>query len=522
MQRDRALPADLIVVGSTVHTLDATSSPQAIAIRGERFALVGSAAEAMALRGPETEVLDAAGLTVLPGIVDAHLHLTRLGLDLMRVKLDALASFEDVIARVAEFAQSCGDEWVLGSGWDQNLWRGAAFPTHDALSEAIPDRPVALSRVDRHAVLVNARAMAIAQVERSTADPPGGRILRDGAGDPTGVFVDAAQAFIYGKVPEPAHDELVRATRAAIRECNRWGVTTVAEPGTNDDALAAQRELIERGEYTIRNHAMLADGALLEAQLTNGPMDGAHGGRLSVRAIKLYADGALGSRGAALLAPYSDDPTSSGWILTPQDRIVELTRRGLRAGFQVCTHAIGDRANRIVLDAYEAALRGARGDARLRIEHAQVLSPLDIPRFARLGVIASVQAAQYLSDVAWARTRLGEERMRGAYAWRSLLDAGTIVANGTDAPIEPVNPIRTFCAAIARGGGQAMTRREALASMTSVAARANLQEGSIGSIAPGKYADFIILDRDWTRVPLESIAQTKILATYFGGRRVYG
>ncbi len=516
--------ADLIVVGGSIHTLEGGAAAEAIAIRSDRFVFAGSRTGAMALRGASTEVLDAAGTTVLPGLVDAHVHLTRLGFDLLSVRLERLTSNEEVVAKVAAFARTSADAWILGSGWDQNLWRGGAFPTHHALSAAIPDRAVALSRVDRHAVLVNARAMAVAGIDRSTPDPAGGRILRDAYGDPTGVFVDAAQALIYDKIPEPAPDELVRATRAAIRECNRWGVTAVAEPGANDAALAAQRELIERGEYTIRNHAMLIDKAkLLDAHLRVGIVDGAHGGRLWVRAVKIYADGALGSRGAALLEPYSDDPANSGLILAPPEHVVAVAERALRAGFQVCTHAIGDRANQLVLDAYETALRNVPADdPRLRIEHAQVLNPADVPRFARLGVIASVQPTHWISDVAWARERLGSERMRGAYAWRALLEAGAALASGSDAPVEPVNPARTFHAAIARADGQHMTRREALASMTIRAAHANFQDGVIGSIAPGKYADFVILDRDWMSVPTEEIVATKILATYFGGRRVYG
>ncbi len=338
------------------------------------------------------------------------------------------------------------------------------------------------------------------------------------------MFVDAAAALILGKIPPPAHDELVRATRAAIRECNRWGVTAVAEPGTDDAALAAHEELIERGEYTIRNHAMLVDDAeLLDAHLRGGSW------------TERMADGSGYARSRSMPTGRSaraerrcsrrtrDDPANSGFILTPQAHVEDVTRRALRAGFQVCTHAIGDRANRMVLDAYEAALRNVpAGDPRPRIEHAQVLAPADVPRFARLGVIASVQAAHRISDAAWAQARLGAERMRGAYVWRALLDAGAAVANGTDAPVEPVNPARTFHAAIARPDGQGMTRGEALASMTIWAARANFQDGVIGSIAPGKYADFVILDRDWLSVPPEEILPTKILATYFGGRRVYG
>jgi predicted amidohydrolase YtcJ len=324
--------------------------------------------------------------------------------------------------------------------------------------------------------------------------------------------------------------------RAAIAECNRWGVTAVAEPGIDGAALAAHVELIERGEYTIRNYAMLADDPnFIEARLSAGILDGAYDARLWTRAIKLYADGALGSRGAALLEPYADDPENLGLILTPQARLAEVTRRAIRAGLQPCVHAIGDRANRMVLDALESAFRsnGARSDVRPRIEHAQIIAPQDIPRFAPLGVIASVQSTHQVSDMAWVQARLGRKRARHAYPWRSLIDAGTMLANGTDAPVEPVNPLRTFHAAISRqnaagepNGGwhpqQRMTRREAIASMTVWAARAGFQEKIIGSITPGKYADFVIVDRDWMAVPMEEIMHSKIVGTYFAGRRVYG
>jgi predicted amidohydrolase YtcJ len=386
----------------------------------------------------------------------------------------------------------------------------------------VSDRPVALARVDGHAVLANARAMAAANVNGATQDPPGGRVLRDASGRATGVFVDAAMRLIYDAIPSPAHGQLVDATRAAIAECNRWGITAVAEPGCDDAVLAAHADLIGRGEYTIRNHAMLDDDpALVERRMRGGIVDGAHGGRLSVRAIKMYADGALGSRGAALLEPYCDDPGNRGLILAPEERIASLTETALRNGWQLCCHAIGDRANRTVLDAFETALRRAGGgDPRLRAEHAQVIAPADLPRFAELGVIASVQAAHKLSDMPWAAARLGPERLRGAYAWRALLDAGAPLANGTDAPVESCSTTRTFRASI-DPEGHAMTRREALASMTSWAARANFQERYAGSITPGKYADFVMIDRDWMSVSAAAIGETTILATYFAGRRVF-
>ena len=336
-------------------------------------------------------------------------------------------------------------------------------------------------------------------------------------------------------IPPPTHDQLVRAATAALAECHRWGVTAIGDPGVGADVIAAYEELARAGRFTLRNHVMLAgsDAELVAAHLRHGPRALDERGRLAIRAIKLYADGALGSRGAALLAPYSDDPGNTGLLRTSGAAIREMAERALRAGFQLCTHAIGDRGNRIVLDAYEAALRAVPArDHRLRIEHAQVLSAADIPRFAKLGVIASMQPTHQISDMGWAQARLGPERAVGAYAWRSLLDTGVMIANGTDAPVEAVNPLRTFHAAIARqdeanqppGGWyprQRMSRDEALRSMTIWAARANFMETVAGSIAVGKFADFAILDRDLMRVAPEEIMATRVLATYLGGAPVY-
>jgi predicted amidohydrolase YtcJ len=527
--------ADLIVTGATIHTSDdAFAKPQAFSVRDGRIAYVGTLDGALALRGPKTEVLDLRGRTVLPGLIDAHLHLTSVGLDLSEVDVFKSRSETEMVARAVAFARTSPDPWILGDGWDQNLWPGKAFPTHGALSAAIPDRPVALSRVDGHAVLANAKAMEIAGITKSTQAPAGGRIIRDADGNPTGVFVDNAQDLLYSKVPDPTHDQLVRAARKAVAECNRYGLTTIAEPGTDDTRLAAHIELMKSGTYALRNYAMLWDEReLLERHLQSGPIDGAHDDRLWVRAIKMYADGALGSRGAALLAPYSDDPGNTGLIRTPQAHITDVTKRALPAGFQVGIHAIGDRGNRMALDAYEEALRTVpKGDYRLRIEHAQVISPQDIPRFARLGVIPAMQTTHQISDMGWAKARLGPQRVLGAYAWRSLLDTGVIIANGTDAPVEAVSTLRTFHAAITRqneanqppGGwypDQRMTRDEALKSMTIWAAHANFQEKILGSITPGKHADFVVMDRDWMTAPADEIMATKILATYSGGKPVY-
>ncbi len=522
-----AQAADLILHGGTIHAGIDSEAVRAFAVRDGRFIHVGSIEEAMALRRPSTEVLDARGSTVLPGLIDAHLHLTNLGLKLRQVDLDGVESPEALVERTASFAQSSGDEWIFGRGWDEYHWPVRALPSHDALSAAIPDRPVVLARVDGHAVLANARALAVAGVNAATPDPPGGRIVRDARGEPTGILIDNAEVLVYDRAPKPTHAQLVRAVRDAVAECNRWGITAVCEPGCGDDELTAQKELLENGAFSLRNYAMLHDEpSLIERRARAGIVDGAYGGRLWVRAIKMYADGALGSRGAALLQPYSDDPQNTGLILASREHIERITENGLRTGFQTCVHAIGDRANRMVLDAFQSVLRraGSSEDWRLRIEHAQIVAPEDVARFAALGVIASVQTTHAVSDGRWALARLGRQRIANAYPWRALLDAGAAVANGTDAPVEPANTVRSFLAAIARDGANpehCMTRREALASMTIAAAHAAFAESLIGSIAPGKYADFVLLDCDWLSASLEEIARTAIVATYFNGRRVY-
>ena len=528
-------PADLIVTGATIHSVDdANPSPEAFAVRGGRFVLVGSAGAVMQLKGAETGVLDLSGKTVLPGLIDAHLHLTQLGLSLHELRLFGVRSLDDVIRATVAFAKTSPDRWIAGDGWDQNLWAGEAFPTHDALSAALPDRPVALERVDGHALFVNAAAMRLAGVTQATPDPPGGRIQRDAAGNPTGVFIDNAASLVYRVIPPPSEAQLRRAALSGAAECHRWGVTAIGEARTTAADLRIYRELASTGALRLRNYTRVEDdAALISAVLSEGPISGAYDGQLWVRGIKLFADGALGSRGAALLAPYDDDPGNVGLLRTTQAHIEEVSERALRGGFQVSVHAIGDRGNRVALDAYESALRRVPAQGhRFRVEHAQVLSPTDIPRFKELQLIASMQATHQTSDMAWAAQRLGPARLEGAYAWRSLLDTGTIVANGTDAPVERVSTLRTFHASIARqnekneppGGWypqQRMTRNEALKSMTIWAAYANFQEEVIGSITAGKYADFVVMDRDWMAVPPEEIMGTAILATYFGGKEVY-
>ena len=529
--------ADLIVTAKTIHTVDASrvGPVEAFAVRDGRFVYVGSREGARAFRGRATRVVDAGDATVLPGLIDAHLHFLNVGLALHEVDLVHVATFDEVVRRTVAFARTSSDAWIIGDGWDQNLWPGKAFPTHDALSAAVVDRPVVLYRIDGHALLANAKAMEAAGVTPATADPAGGRIVRDAHGAPTGVFVDNAMALVRKAIPAPAHAQLVRAARAALAECHRWGLTAIGDPGVGQTGIDAYRELARDGRYTLRNHVMLAgsDEPLVREYLARGPQALDASGHIAIRSIKLYADGALGSRGAALLAPYSDDPSNSGLLVTPQATIEDVAERALRSGFQLCTHAIGDRGNRIVLDAYESALRHVPArDHRFRIEHAQVLAADDIPRFARLGVLPSMQTTHSISDMPWAEARLGPERVRGAYAWRSLLATGVPIANGTDAPVEAVDTRRTFHAAVARqneanqppGGWypqQRMSRDEALRSMTSWAAHACFFDRAAGAIAVGTYADFVVLDRDWMRAAPDAIMATRVLATYSGGRPVY-
>ena len=534
--------ADLILTNGRIYTVDnARPVASAIAVRNERIVFVGSDAEAKALAGPATQVIDLRGATVVPGIVDAHAHLLGLGNMLQRVSLAGSASYEEVIDRVKAWAKDVPPgKWILGRGWDQNRWPTKEFPTHEALSRAFPNNPVVLTRIDGHALLANAKAMELAHVTATTADPSGGRIIRLANGAPSGVFVDNAKNLIERAIPAATRADNRKAILAAIAEANRWGLTGVHDPGEDAQTIGIYEELAKSGNYSLRNYVMLSDpgepgsaAALRNPYIQRGPQSALYDGHLWIRAIKLYADGALGSRGAALLAPYSDDPANSGLLVSRPEHIRAWAEAALRRGFQVNVHAIGDRGNRIVLDAFDSALKKIpKADHRFRIEHAQVLSPQDIPRFARLGVIPSMQATHQTSDMRWAEGRVGPQRIRGAYAWRSLLNTGVVIPNGTDFPVEEVNPLLTFHAAVTRqdptnwptGGWypeQKMTREEALQSMTIWPAYAGFQESILGSLTPGKYADFVVLDRDIMQVPDTEILGTRVISTWIGGRRVY-
>ncbi len=532
-------PADLIVTNARIYTVDdAHPLAQAMAVRGGRIVFVGDARGALTLKGGQTRVVDVGGRTVIPGMVDAHGHVASLGNTLAVVDLTGAASYDEIIARIAAKAKTVAPgEWITGHGWDQNRWADTRFPTHDKLSAAIPNNPVALGRIDGHATLANKKAMDAAGLSAATKDPSGGHIERAADGTPTGVFVDNAQGLIGRVVPGLTRAALKVQVQAAIAEAQRWGLTGVHDAGASPEVLDIYEELGRASQLNFRMYAMISGGraesAVLDRWFQRGPQSGLYGGTLWVRSIKMYADGALGSRGAALLEPYSDDPKNSGLIVTDPSFIQEIAIEALKNGFQVNTHAIGDRANRLVLDAYEAALTAVpTADHRFRIEHAQILHHDDIPRFAKLGVIPSMQASHQTSDMYWAGNRLGEGRLFGAYAWRSLLDAGVVIPNGSDFPVEQVNPLISFHAAFLRQDAenwppagwhpeQRMTRDEALKSITIWPAYAGFQEKELGSITPGKYADFVVLDQDIMRVSPEQVLRTRVVSTWVGGRAVY-
>ncbi|MFN8094441.1 MAG: amidohydrolase [Vicinamibacteria bacterium] len=521
--------------GGVVHTVDARRPrAAAVAVRGDRVVAVGGDADVALLVGPRTRVVELAGRTVVPGFDDAHAHLLGIGAQRLDVELTGARTFDEVVARVAAAVKERRPgEWVRGRGWHEGKWtapaRGAVrgFPTHAALTAVSPDSPVVLERADGHAVLANARAMALRGVTRETKPPAGGEVIRDGDGAPTGVFVDNARSLV--EPPERTPEEKARALELAMDECLSKGVTSLTDAGASLETIALYRRVDARGGLRVRLNVMAGGLGVMKA--LGAPTVPPPGGMLTVRTVKVYADGAIGSRGAALLAPYDDDPGNRGLLVTPPDEILAAARWALAHGFQAGTHAIGDRANRVVLDAYETAFRERPDlkDPRFRVEHAQVLDPADIPRFGRLGVLASMQGIHCPSDRPWVPARLGEARLGGAYAWRKLLAAGARILNGTDAPVEDVSPLRNFHATVTRqdehgnppGGfdpDQRLTREEALRTMTLDAAYGSFEETVRGSIEPGKLADLVVLSQDILAVPDAKLLETEVDLSIVGGR----
>ncbi len=533
-----AQPADLILTHAKVVTMDdARPQAEAVAVAGGTILAVGSAEEIERHRGPETRVLDLGGKLVVPGFIEGHGHFLSLGQAKMQLDLTAIRSWDEAVAMVAEAAKKAAPgEWILGGGWHQEKWdRGPepnveGFPLHGGLSAVSPDNPVFLDHASGHAVFVNAKAMELAGVTAQTPDPPGGEILHDASGKPTGLFRETAADLVARRTP-PSREENLQAIELATDECLKKGVTSFQDAGSPVELVDLYRGLAEAGKLRLRLWVMYRDSnpKIAEAVANGG---GYRDQFFYAGGIKHSIDGALGSRGAWLLAPYSDMPASSGLNTTPIPEIEESARLALDHDLQLCVHAIGDRANRETLDLFERsfAAHPERKDLRWRVEHAQHLDPADVPRFAKLGVIASMQAIHCTSDGPWVPARIGEERAAaGAYVWRKLLDSGAVVSNGTDVPVEDVDPLPGFHAAVTRKmkdgrafyPDQVMTREEALRSYTRDAAYAAFQETDKGSITAGKLADLTVLSRDLLTVPEEEIPGTRVVYTILGGKVVY-
>lgn len=532
-------PPDRILVNAVVHTMDdARPRAEAVAMTEGRISQVGSNADLLATRGPKTEVIDLRGATLIPGFKESHGHFVGIGQARMRLNLVGTRSWEEVVARVAEAVKTRPKgAWIVGRGWHEEKWERKpkdqvrGFPRHDELSAVSPDNPVYLGRADGHAGFANARAMALMGITKETRAPEGGDIIRDETGAATGVFIDRAQALI--RPPDPTEADIREAIRLATEECLRKGITFFDDAGEDLRTIALYQDLAARNQLGLRLYAMIRG---LDALKRFGPpQPGGDHSFLSLRSLKLVIDGALGSRGAKLLEPYLDDPTTTGLWVTDPAVVREAALYGIEHGFQVNVHAIGDAGNRAVLDAFEAAMKAHpdKKDVRFRDEHSQILDERDIPRFGRLGVIASVQGIHGTSDLPWAAERLGEERVvEGAYVWQKLRKSGAVLINGTDAPVEDVDPIRCFYASVTRqneagfppGGyqpDQRLTRMQALRSYTKDAYWASFAEKNGGTIEPGKWADLTVLSKDILSVPDPEILDTRVLYTLVNGKIAY-
>lgn len=519
---------DLILFGGPVHTGDAGgATAEAVAVKDGRVVAVGAREAILPLGGANTETIDLAGAALFPGFTDSHAHLLEIGQRELTLNLDGVSSIDELVDVVAaEVAESAPGAVVHGRGWIETGWPEKRFPTRRDLDPASPANPVILVRADGHALVANSAALTRAGVDAKTKDPDGGRIERDGRGEPTGVLIDNAMALVEPLVAAPTEAEKEEAYRAGAKVYAAMGWTGLHNMSVDPADVALIERLAKSGDIPIRVYNALEPSGMdwLEAHAPHTDETG----RIVTRAVKLYADGALGSRGAALDKPYADQPSNSGLLLMKEPEALALLARARDKGIQVATHAIGDRANRLVLDWYEKTLEGAAESPRWRIEHAQILAPADIPRFGRDRVIASMQPSHAIGDLFFAPARLGPARLDGAYAWRSLLDAGAIIAGGSDAPVERGDPRIEFYAAVSRRAldgtqgpdwrpEQKATRAEALAMFTSAPAYASFQENDLGVIAPGRKADFTAFSKDIMTVPEAEILTAKPVLTVVDG-----
>lgn len=483
---------------------------------------------------PHAKQLSGQGKTLLPGLIDGHGHVLGLGQNLAQVELRGSQSEQEAVARVAAFANANKDApWIVGRGWNQVLWPTNSFPSSASLDEAISDKPVYLERIDAHAGWANSKALALAGITKDSIDPPGGEIVRDAKGNPTGVLIDNAMLLIEQHIPTPDNAAKVRALNAAFDHLLALGITSVHDAGVDTDTVKLYQQLAAEQKLPMRIYPMLSarDPQLpdwLKAGIIDDPED-----FLDIRSVKIYGDGALGSRGAALIEPYSDQPGQKGLLVTQPDQLTQIMQMTISAGFQTNVHAIGDLANRLVLDRFEQLVpEDQRAASRHRIEHAQIVSPKDIPRFAKLHVLPAMQAVHATSDKNMAGDRLGVARLRGAYAWRSFIDQGSIIVGGSDFPVELANAFHGIHASVTRqsqdnqpvGGWlpeQKLSLTEALRSFTVDAAYGAFQDDSMGTLAPGSWADFIIIDRDIYTIPSEQLWRVEVERTFVNGKQVF-
>lgn len=538
--------ASLVIRGGPIYTLNKSNEiAEAVGIEGNMIVFTGSAKDVRNRIGPKTKLIELNGRAMTPGFIESHAHIFSLGHSKMNLDLNDAGNYDELVRKVADAVQRAKPgEWILGRGWHQSKWTPLpepavkGFQTHLALSKVSPDNPVFLTHASGHAGFANAKAMEIAGITAETHAIEGGEIIKNESGEPTGIFNENAQALITRHIHNNNQETETKALELGIQEALQNGITSLHNAGTNDQQLRTMEQFAIQNRLGVRIWAMLdgKDEALIKHWFERGAMLGAHHHFLNVRSIKLYADGALGSRGAWLLDDYKDRAEHKGMPANPMTLIGAMAEQSLQHGFQLAVHAIGDRANREVLDQFEAAFKNHPGEAsnhRFRIEHAQHINDADIPRFAQLGVIASMQTIHLSSDRPWAIDRLGIERIQsGAYAWQKLLKAGAIVINGSDAPVEPINPIPSFYASITRKtlagepkeGYEAelkMTREQSLRSYTLDAAYASFEESIKGSIEIGKLADFTIFSHDLMNMPEEKILDTQVDYTIVDGKIAY-
>lgn len=508
---------------------------EAVAVRDGRVVQTGSSSDLQS-EYEDFEQIDGGGQTMLPGLIDAHTHVMGLGYQQLDVNVQGIGSLDETLEKIREHADNNPElEWIQGRGWNQVLWEENEFPTAEDLDRAVPDRPVYLTRVDGHAGWANTKAMELAEVNDDTPDLQGGVVRRDENGRATGIFIDTAMGYIRRMIPSRSEADTRRAFELSLEEMARHGLTSVHDARTDNATWEMYKEFADSGELITRIYAMAAGtGEEFDIMAANGPVNSYADDLLSMRSVKISADGALGSRGAALIEDYHDDPGNKGLLFFDQEVLNGMLLKGAAAGFQMNIHAIGDAANRQVLDGFEY-ISGELGDQpelRHRIEHAQIVNPDDIPRFVELSLIASMQPTHATSDMNMAEDRVGPDRIRGAYAWQTYLNQGTVIAGGSDFPVEDVNPFYGLYSAVTRqdhegmppGGWYSehrMSRIEALRAFTSDAAYAAHQEDVLGTLEPGKWADFILIDRDFFEADASQLWETEVNETWVAGKKVF-